>query len=165
LTTDHKDLSGSELHEAKGVDSASADQVFVADGAGSGVFEKITTASIDQTNIFNLNKVYVSQRVADIGTAASTFALMPVAGNITHIRSVVHGTTSGIAGFTFEIGGAAVTEPGFNIASGATNGTVDSSVPTGNNTVSAGGTLEIISDGVEANAVEATFIIEITQTA
>lgn len=32
----HKDLTGADLHEPKGVASASSGQVYVADGAGSG---------------------------------------------------------------------------------------------------------------------------------
>lgn len=35
---EHKDLTGADLHEPKGVDSASAGQVYVADGLGSGVW-------------------------------------------------------------------------------------------------------------------------------
>jgi len=42
-TIEHSLLSNSELHEPKGVSSASADEVYVADGAGSGAWKKIVS--------------------------------------------------------------------------------------------------------------------------
>lgn len=43
----HKDLTGADLHEPKGADTATAGKVYVSDGAGSGVW---TTASDIVTN-------------------------------------------------------------------------------------------------------------------
>lgn len=43
----HKDLTGADLHEPKGADTATAGKVYVSDGAGSGVW---TTASAIVTN-------------------------------------------------------------------------------------------------------------------
>jgi hypothetical protein len=37
----HKNLTGVDLHEPKGIAAASADQVYVADGAGGGVWETL----------------------------------------------------------------------------------------------------------------------------
>lgn len=47
MTTVHKNLTGSDLHEPKGADTATAGKVYVSDGAGSGVW---TTASDIITN-------------------------------------------------------------------------------------------------------------------
>lgn len=41
MTTPHSTLTGSELHEPKGADTASDGQVYVANGAGSGVWTKV----------------------------------------------------------------------------------------------------------------------------
>jgi hypothetical protein len=46
----HKNLTGADLHEPKGVAAATADHVYVADGAGSGTWQKVTSASLDATS-------------------------------------------------------------------------------------------------------------------
>lgn len=43
----HSGLTGSDLHEPKGADSATANQIYVANGSSSGTFKKITKDSID----------------------------------------------------------------------------------------------------------------------
>lgn len=43
----HSALTGAELHEPKGVATATADQVYVADGAASGAWQKITNTSLN----------------------------------------------------------------------------------------------------------------------
>jgi hypothetical protein len=45
----HADLTTTELHESKGTDAATVDEVFVADGAGSGEYKKLHESSIDTT--------------------------------------------------------------------------------------------------------------------
>lgn len=42
----HASLTGASLHEPKGVASAAANTVYVADGAGSGAWEDISTSSV-----------------------------------------------------------------------------------------------------------------------
>lgn len=46
---EHSQLPDELLHEPKGASTAAAGTVYVADGAGSGSFEKLPTASIDMT--------------------------------------------------------------------------------------------------------------------
>ena len=41
MTTQHNSLTGSNLHESKGVDTAAAKAVYVTNGSGSGTFKKI----------------------------------------------------------------------------------------------------------------------------
>ena len=48
-TIEHKDLPDSLLHEPKGASTAVAGTVYVADGAGSGSFQKLPTTSLDIT--------------------------------------------------------------------------------------------------------------------
>lgn len=52
----HASLTGAELHECKGADSAAANTVRVSDGAGSGAWQKITSDSINTSSIKNINK-------------------------------------------------------------------------------------------------------------
>lgn len=60
-TKAHSTLTGAELHEPKGADSASANTVYVADGAGSGawtsIFEygEITTLESDAVSVSSIN--------------------------------------------------------------------------------------------------------------
>lgn len=41
----HKDATGADLHEPKGISAASSGEVYVADGAGSGVWEELVIPS------------------------------------------------------------------------------------------------------------------------
>jgi hypothetical protein len=49
MTGLHKDLTGAHLHEPKGVDSATSGQVYIADGAGSGVW---TTLNVPEGTFY-----------------------------------------------------------------------------------------------------------------
>lgn len=46
---EHSQLPDDLLHEPKGASTASAGTVYVADGAGSGSFEKLPTSSLNMT--------------------------------------------------------------------------------------------------------------------
>lgn len=43
----HKDITEANLHEPKGVSTASANKTYVSDGAGSGAWKKLPVAGID----------------------------------------------------------------------------------------------------------------------
>ena len=47
MTIEHKLIADAQLHEPKGASAASVNTVFVADGSGSGAFEKVDSANID----------------------------------------------------------------------------------------------------------------------
>ena len=64
----HSTLTGSDLHEPKGYATASADTVYVADGAGSGTQQKIAAGQINTSSIKNVNKVlYFYTTVQNLG--------------------------------------------------------------------------------------------------
>lgn len=46
----HKNLTGTDLHEPKGVAAATVDKVYVSDGAGSGAWQKIDRDQLDSAN-------------------------------------------------------------------------------------------------------------------
>lgn len=48
--TQHSALTGAELHEPKGVDSAAVDKVYVSDGAGSGSWSTVTVLGWEDIN-------------------------------------------------------------------------------------------------------------------
>ena len=49
MATPHASLTGADLHESKGVSTASSGQVYIADGAGSGAWTTPTLEAINST--------------------------------------------------------------------------------------------------------------------
>lgn len=84
----HANLTGADLHEPKGAASASANTVYVADGAGSGTWEKITLDSLDTTSVQNPNTIYLEGVLADVSTGSSI--LIPAPDNCTFESAVFH---------------------------------------------------------------------------
>ena len=134
-TTVHSTMTGTDLHEPKGVASAADETVYVADNAGSGAWKKPEYA--------------LHCAMDDLSTAHSHFLVIPFSGDITKIYTVLIDPITGAdAGFTFEIGGVPITGSAITITQvGSAAGDVDSSTPTALNTVAGGQTVEIISDG------------------
>jgi hypothetical protein len=64
---EHAQLPDELLHEPKGASTASDGEVYVANGAGSGSFQKLPTTSIDMT----LTAVSALSDDADLPTAVS----------------------------------------------------------------------------------------------
>jgi hypothetical protein len=69
----HKNLTGADLHEPKGADAATANHVYVADGAGSGTWQKVTSDSLDATsNPFGASLYHLQDQQTG-ATAGGTF--------------------------------------------------------------------------------------------
>ena len=149
----HASLTGADLHEPKGAASATSGQVYVANGAGSGTW----------TDINNQNKIFVHYTFENISTAGSQWVVPGIAGDVTKIHSVLHGAiASADCGLTFEIGGTAMTSSAITITQvGSAAGDVDTSSPSANNTITADQPIEIISDGLSTNNVNATITFTI----
>ena len=159
----HNALTGSSLHEPKDVAAASVDNLYAADGAGSGTFRKITHASMDKTSVKNVNLIYISYEILDVSTAKSMWLPCPKAGKIIKIYSVLHGAiATGDVDLTFEIDGVLVTNGIITITqSGSAAGDLDNSTPSANNVLTAGQAIEIITDGVSTGTVNVTLTFEI----
>ncbi len=112
----------------------------------------------------NSDDVHVFGEIADISTGGSSWTVCPVAGEIVGIYSVIDGAiTVADAALSFELGGTAITGGGITIGyDGSTAGDVDSATPSGNNIVSAGQAIEMITDGGSTGAVKAkiVFVVE-----
>lgn len=100
-------------------------------------------------------------RIPDISEPSSSWVVIPWAGTISKIYTVIRNAiTVADTNLTFEIGGVAVTGAAIVIATaGSAAGTVDSSAPTALNTVTAGQALEIVCDGGSTTACEAVVSI------
>jgi hypothetical protein len=159
----HSALTGSDLHEPIGVAAASADTVYVADGAGSGTHQKVAAGQISTTSVKNVNKVFITHVIDDISTAGSHWVVPGIAGNIVAISTVIDGAIATAAcSMTFEIGGVVITSSAISIAySGSAAGDVDTSTPSAARAVTAAQPVEIISDGASTNTVRCTVTLEL----
>lgn len=163
MTVNHKDLTGVSLHESKGVAAASANTVYVANGSGSGTWEKVDKDAVNTSSIKDLNKIYLTYTIPDISTAGSHFVVTPIAGDIAKIFSTINNAISSAnCALTFEIAGTLVTNGAITVAhSGSAAGTVDSSTPSGQKTLTAGQAIEIITDGGSSTACRGTITFEL----
>ena len=110
-----------------------------------------------------LNDYFLTSKITTISTAGSTFVPVPDGGTIIKIlTSIKNAISSANAALTFEIGGVAVTGGGITVTqSGSAAGDVDTAEPTALNTVSEGGTIEMITDGASSGTkkLNVTFVI------
>lgn len=60
MTVEHAALTGASLHEPKGVAAAAANTVYVADGVGSGTWQKITASQLSGTGNAWVNVIIVA---------------------------------------------------------------------------------------------------------
>ena len=156
----HKDAPDGQRHEPKGISGAASGYLYVADGLGSGAWSNPIAA------IKNKNFVTLNVSIPDISTAGSYFVANPIAGKIYKAYVTIdNAITVADSVVSFEILGVAVT--GGNIAcafTGSAAGTVFNSTPSGLNTVAAGGSIEVITDGASTTACRAdvTLLMDVT---
>ena len=144
----HSNLTGAEQHEPLGVDGASANTVYVGDGAGSGTWQKISTAEVD-TSFKNTNKVVLNINITDLSTAESHYVVSPIAGDIEELYSVRDkAIATADTTIAAKIATVSVTGGLLTLAySGSAAGDVDQATPSGANTVTAGQTIEFVCGG------------------
>ena len=82
MSINHKDLTGTDLHEPKGVDTATVGQVYVADGVGSGAWAN------PLSDVNNLNSVDVAGIIENVSDAGQNFMyVIPRTMSLTHLRA------------------------------------------------------------------------------
>ena len=110
-----------------------------------------------------LNDYFLTSKITNISASGSTFVPVPDGGKVIKIiTSIANAITSADAALTWEIGGTAMTSSAITVTqSGSAAGDVDTAEPTALNTVSEGGTIEMITDGGSSTACECvvTFVI------
>jgi len=80
MTIEHKDIPNANLHEPKGVSTASVNKVYVADGAGSGTWQKVDVAQING----------LTSTIAEINAATDISARAVNAGSTLAIVEATH---------------------------------------------------------------------------
>lgn len=153
MAQNHAALTDPDLHEPKGVAAATSGTTYHADGAGSGSFS------------FPIH--YLSCVLDDISTAGSAYVVCPFAGTVTSIATVIDGALgTADAGLTFKAHTSTITDGAITVTqSGSAAGDIDTSTPSGNNTVTANQVLQVTTDGASTNTVKCVVTFTVQRTA
>jgi len=85
----HSSLTGADLHEPKGVETASEGQVYVSDGKGSGLWKD------PLSRIPSFTQYALNGKFDDVSVASSVFFIVPQKGTLTKISGVLSGALTG----------------------------------------------------------------------
>lgn len=154
----HKNLTGADLHEPKGIESATSGQVYVANGAGGGAW---TSKNGD---ILNANYFVQQAYMPDMGTAGtppgSVFFYVPMKSEIVSLTSVVRDSLTGADGIlSIYIDGVLFADTLTVPHSGSSAGQKNTKTIVTANTLSAGSKVEVRSNGGPTNTVPADIIL------
>ncbi|MDB4817127.1 hypothetical protein OAH58_00920 [bacterium] len=142
----HSALTGSDLHEPKGVASATAGKVYISNGSGSGAW---TSAG-----------EIITGYIEDVSTAEVVHVPMPFAGTISKVITVLEGAISN-ADATVTVKNASAASMGTLVItqSGSAAGDVDTLSPSSNNTVSANTFITVETNGNSHTARKLRFAV------
>ena len=162
----HRNMTGSDLHEPKGVASASTGQVYAANGSGSGVWKKVTISELDTSSIFGLNKYFLSAVLPDVSTASNIIVPVPVLSVFDKANIVLgDGITSSNSVLTFTRNDAASLGSNLTIVQADSGeGDAYTFTPSSNTTISAGGFIKIASDGGSSTAAPLFITLSFTRS-
>lgn len=157
----HADLTGADLHEPKGADSASLNHHYVSDGAGSGTWQKVTADEIDASSILNINKYSLSVTYPDIGSNSSIYIPVGVDCTLTKVTCAIQGSI-GTSNTVLTVANYAGTTIGtITIAySGSAAGDIDTLSAVSNNTFLENTFVKISSDGATTTTVSAILTLD-----
>ncbi len=165
--TAHSALTGADLHEPKGAAAATAGQVYVADGAGSGAWNATPTWSNYTTtsaikNINRLTLVLYMPNIASGGTA-SGWVVCPIAGKLVGMASATQAALGGSnTTLTASIGGTNVTSGVItHTFSGSAAGDVATASPSAANTLTANQAIKITSNAAGTGTIPAVVTLYI----
>lgn len=155
----HKDLTGADLHEPKGADAASANTVYIADGAGSGGWLKVPATALD-TSVLNLNKFYVTVKVADLANVSSVTVPIPFNCTLTRATSCITAAISGAdAVITLSRAGAATIGTITIDDAGSGEGILDTCTTPANNTFTAPSFIKLVCDGGPSGGTSDAYVL------
>jgi hypothetical protein len=158
----HATLTGADLHEPKGADTASIATVYVADGSGSGDWQKVASENIDTTSIKNTNKEIISVLVPDLLTAKTIVVPIPFDCTLVNATSCITGAFTGANTVITLLRGGISSVGTITIAeTGSAEGVLDTITTPSNNVFVAPTYLKITSDGnPSGGAADATILLE-----
>jgi hypothetical protein len=143
MTISHANLTGSNIHEPKGTDSATSGQIYKANGAGSGSYTS------------NINKIYLTTQIDNISTSGSVRLVLPYACTFSYAVSVLGGTIgTADALISFTKNGSTSLGASLTVAfSGSSEGDVDTFTPSSSTSFAAGDWVEITTNGASTGTV------------
>lgn len=145
----HKDLTGTELHEPKGADTAAAGTVYVANGSGSGTWT-------DRYNgVYNLNTYFLNGTISDISTPNSHVRFfVPTRSEIVSLSAILDGAiTTADATLSIYINGVLFADNLVVTNAGSSAGSAYNKIVVTANTLDPGSVIEVRSDGASDTAV------------
>lgn len=148
MSTEHRDIPDSQLHESKGVSTASSGSTYVADGSGSGTWEKIT-------------HIYTTT-IQDVSTASDVYVPVLITGDVVRVSGVLSGAISS-SNATVTIYDSSSNSMGTLTvtASGSAAGDSFQVSPTVNNAVFADSYIRVSTDGASTGTVAFALSVEI----
>jgi hypothetical protein len=91
--TQHKDLTGADLHEPKGVTGAPSGSVYVSNGSGSGTWKKVGSTELDTANVPALNTRVQSVYHPNIRTAnKAAYSNVQLPGTLIRVAGIIDGS-------------------------------------------------------------------------
>lgn len=147
MSLEHATLSGAQLHEPKGIETASVGEVYVANGSGSGSWED------PLASVYNQNIYFVDKRLNDIAAASSVFFNIPIKSQLTQLNVIPYGAVDADTDLSIYIDGVLFAQSLTVVAAGSGAGLKQSLSITVGNTVNAGDIVEIRSDGAATSSV------------
>lgn len=158
----HNTLTGADLHESKGVDTAGINTVYIANGSGSGAWTKVTASAVDTATIKNINTHKFAVVLKTVATAQSLVVPITEGMTLTKVTSILNAaiTTSNIT-LTILRNGSLSNGTITLLFTGSGKGSTFSLSPVSNNVYAASDYLEIASGGGTGSA-DCTIYLEFT---
>lgn len=173
----HNALSGSELHEPKGISGAAAGAVYIADGAGSGSWSQpvvdaddgaageVPVANGSGDVVWSPREYHLTGVIADISTASTVYVAIPYAGNVAKIVTVLGGTIATADSTVTLKDNAGNTMGGVLVAfSGSAAGDVDFDDTIANSDVTSNDFVSVETDGASTNTIPLYFTIVVERS-
>lgn len=149
----HKDLTGSELHEPKGVAGAGAGTVYVANGTGSGAWQP------RYSGLYNTNLITLCGHLDDVSAPNSHYRFVaPVKCELASLVAILDAAiNTADSVVSVYINNVLFADTLTVTAAGSSTGSTFSRAFTTTNTLNAGTSIEIRSDGA-SSGVALTFL-------
>ena len=170
----HNSLGGAELHEPKGVASATSGQVYIANGAGSGAWAAPVVDPSDGTAgevpvangsgdvAWVPREYHLTGLIANVSTAEVVRIPIPYAGTVVKIVTVLGAAISGANANVLLKNAAAATMGGVTVAfTGSAAGDVDFDDTLANNAVTTNSLVSVETDGGSTDAAQLWFTITV----
>lgn len=160
----HRDLTGADLHEPKGVATAPNHAVYVANGSGSGAWQLLAPASLG-SDVRNVNKFFLTVVIPDISTANAILVPLQRNASLVQAMGVLSGTISGANAVVTLSRNGADTMGTFTVThSGSAEGDAYTITSPTFASVTAGGYVKIETNGASTGTRSFTVVLEFNLT-